>query len=109
MPRSPRRPADGRNPLHHIRVQRPPLVSLLRPHGPPTTIAIRSMPNSSVTSRCWLLTLSYSDTHGNRARSYGIGVFDGDDESPFPIMLGTMMKYRSGSSACPGPIIASLA
>ena len=35
MPRSPRRPADGRNPLHHVRVQRPPLVSLLRPHGPP--------------------------------------------------------------------------
>ena len=68
---------------------------------------MRSMPNSSVTSRCWLVTLSYSDTHGNRARSYGGGVFDGDDDSPFPAMFGTMMKYFSGSSACPGPMMFS--
>ena len=66
------------------------------------------MPNFSVTSRCWTATLSCTAMPGNRARSNGSGVLLGEEDRPLPSMLGTMMKYRFGSSARPSPISHSL-
>ena len=40
---------------------------------------------------------------GKRPRSKGAGVFDGDDEIPFPNRFVRTMKYFSGLSARLGP------
>ena len=45
---------------------------------------------------------------GKRARSNGAGVLLGEEDKPFPSMLGTMMKYRLGSRPRPSPISHSL-
>lgn len=74
----------------------------------PTTSSMDLMPNSSVTSRCWHVTLSYRVHLGNRGPLKGGGVFDGDEDCPFPNRHTTMMKYLLGSSALPGPISHSL-
>ena len=66
------------------------------------------MPNSSVTSRYWASTWSYTVMCGKRARSYGGGVLLGEVDRPLPSMFGTMMKYSSGSRAMPGPMSHSL-
>lgn len=43
-------------------------------------------------------------TWGKRALSKGGGVLLGLEDSPFPNMLMTRMKYLAGSKAMPGPI-----
>lgn len=62
------------------------------PIDQPVTATSCSMPKCSVTSRYWHSTLSYTVMSGKRARSNGGGVLLGDDETPLPSMLGTMMK-----------------
>ena len=47
-------------------------------------------------------------TSGKRAAFAGGGVLLGDDDSPLPNMLGTMMQYFLGSRPLPGPISQSL-
>jgi len=41
---------------------------------------------------------------GNAPRPCGAGVLGGGDDTPLPNILGTTMKYFSGSSAKPGLI-----
>src|SRR5690242_8054074 len=40
---------------------------------------------------------------GKAARSNGGGILLGDDDRPFPNILGTTMNHRAGSSARPTP------
>ena len=47
-------------------------------------------------------------TWGKCAALLGGGVLLGEDDRPFPNMLGTMMKYLLGSKPLPGPINQSL-
>ena len=56
-----------------------------------------------MTRRYWDCTLSRTLIRGKRTRSWGGGVFDGDDDRPLPSMFGTMMNHSAGSRAmsCP--------
>ena len=74
----------------------------------PSTSATVSIPNTSVTSRCCAATLSRTAIWGNRARSHGGGVFDGEELRPLPSMFGTMMNQRFGFSALSSPMSHSL-
>ncbi len=45
---------------------------------------------------------------GNRARSYGAGVFDGEDDRPLANIDGTTTKYFVVSSGLPSPMRNSM-
>src|SRR5215472_16974401 len=65
------------------------------------------MPNFSFTSRYCDSTMSRIVNFGNCIRGWALELL-GEVVSPFPIASVQMMKYLSGSSAFPGPIMKSI-
>ena len=73
----------------------------------PITATTWSMPNFSFSSRYCDSTMSRMVNFGNSIRGCTFELL-GEVDSPLAIASVQMMKYLSGSSALPGPIMKSM-
>ena len=74
------------------------MQACIPPMDTPSTVSTRSMPNTSVSRRCWLTTMSPTEISGKSPSE-----LEGDEDTPLPSASTAITVNRSVSPNFPGP------